>query len=340
MNVTLNYKITNSLGLAAKAKYGALARSTEEVAQALAYAAHRKLKFIPLGAGSNIVPAQSVNAFVCEIAIPGIELLRETSSQVWINVAAGQNWHELVLHCLNEGWFGLENLALIPGRVGAAPVQNIGAYGVELSSHLESVQAINRHGERVELSHDDCEFNYRSSVFKRRDDFTIVSTTLCLSKTPELVVDYPDVRTKLDDLQISDPTPHDVARAVIDVRSAKLPDPAKTPNAGSFFKNPIVTQDVSQQHLEEHPTIKVFPVDSKPPVNASDHKLSAAQLIDLCGWKSKAVDRVECWHTQPLVLVNRGGASGNDILKFASAIKEDVFNKFGVHLEIEPTVLV
>jgi UDP-N-acetylmuramate dehydrogenase len=235
---------------------------------------------------------------------------------------------------LQQGYSGLENMALIPGSVGAAPVQNIGAYGVELSNLLQTVTVMDlQNGEIHRLGVDDCAFGYRDSLFKKqRHRFAILDVTLRLSVTPTLNVEYPDLQAELKAMQINNPLPAEVAEAVMRVRKRKLPDPGIHPNVGSFFKNPVVSPALEVRLRQQFPQLKSF-------VSAQGVKLAAAQLIDLAGWKRKSAYGVMVWPDQPLVLVNQQATDGARVLQFAESIARDVLERFGVRLEIEPDTI-
>lgn len=326
-------QVPNTLGLSSRAVAGCVAQSLAEVQQAIEYAQAHKLRFRPLGAGSNIVAQAQINDFVCLIRIAGHEVLESSASLVSVRVGAGVVWHDFVMTALAEGWYGIENLALIPGLVGAAPVQNIGAYGVEVARFIESVDVLDERGELFSLRAEECGFGYRCSVFHERPQWTIVGVVFRLLRQPQVVWDYPALATVLAPLLEGDaPTPEQVAEAVISIRQAKLPDPQDHPNAGSFFKNPIISLEQARELVAAHPALQFF-------VERGRAKLSAAQLIDLAGWKSRQGEGVECWPLQPLVLVNRGGSTAASILRYAEDIRHDVNARFQVQLELEPSVL-
>ncbi len=285
-----------------------------------------------LGEGSNVVPMPEVKTEIGLMRIKGFEVIAEESGRVVLDVAAGENWHACVMRCLDAGWFGLENLALIPGSVGAAPVQNIGAYGVELAAFVQSVDVVDAGGGRRTLSCEDCEFAYRDSVFKREPEWIIVGVRLSLSKAATPVTTYPDIQEELASRGVDEPSPQDVAAAVIAVRQRKLPDPADTPNAGSFFKNPLVSRERVDALKKTIPDLVTFP-------QAAGIKLSAAQLIDRGGWKNRHRGGVTVWPRQPLVLINPDHQSATDVLAFAADIRRDIAARYGVELELEPSLL-
>ncbi len=246
MQVQANLPIPNTLALPSTAQIGTRATSTADVKDALAYAKRHALTFLALGEGSNVIATRSVEKFVCLMALTGLQTVAETDHDIVLRIAAGENWHDVVARTLTQNWFGLENLALIPGSVGAAPVQNIGAYGVEISSFIEAVEVLDDEGEMQLLDAPACQFSYRDSIFKRNRHWVITAVRLRLNKQPNVIVEYPELRDQLHKQGIVQPAPKDVFAAVQAVRRAKLPDVNKAPNAGSFFKNPIVSLAAAQ----------------------------------------------------------------------------------------------
>ncbi|MDO5667597.1 MAG: UDP-N-acetylmuramate dehydrogenase [Alcaligenaceae bacterium] len=288
-----------------------------------------------LGGGSNVVLSQQINNFVVHNQLKGIELLSEEVDCFLIKAAAGEVWHDFVQYCLTQGWHGLENLALIPGTVGAAPVQNIGAYGKEFKDFCYEVEVFDFSTKQFStLTNKQCQFAYRDSYFKHEGQgLLIVSVTFKLPRPWQAQLNYPDLKAVLDSVEsgvIQELKPEHVFEQVCSVRRFKLPDPAEIGNAGSFFKNPLVT---AQQYAE----LKSLHAEM-PAYEQSDgrYKLAAAWLIDQCGWKGKDFGKAGVHHRQALVLVNRDGAVADDIKRLAEAIKQDVFTKFNVRLEPEP----
>ena len=328
MNLIKNMSLANTLGLASSAQFGCILRYSEDVVAARAFAEAEGLPFRVIGAGSNIVPMPQVRGVVGVMAIKALHIVDEGDMGLQLEVGAGHNWHELVLYCAEQGWFGIENLALIPGSVGAAPVQNIGAYGVELAEVVAAVQVLDGRGGLSWLSAEECDFGYRSSRFQQCPEDIITAIRLNLTKAGYIKIDYPDLARYFQGH--ADVTPKQIAAAVIDIRSAKLPDPSVNPNVGSFFKNPII--DNAQIAHFEGLDLSVF----RTGVGA---KLSAAQLIDRCGWKEKQTGQVRCWVKQPLVLVNHGATQAAHILEFASDVRASVADAFAIELEIEPSLL-
>lgn len=292
-------------------------------------------KFI-LGGGSNLVLTQDVNRCVLKIEIKGRRLL-ETRDDAWIiEVGAGESWHETVAWSLDQGLPGLENMALIPGTVGAAPVQNIGAYGVELKDRFTSLDAVDlMTGRTVTLSAEQCRFGYRDSIFKQALAGKSVITTvrLRLPRPWQPVLGYLELERKMAETGISAPHARQIFDWVCEVRRAKLPDPAVIGNAGSFFKNPVVTAEQCRDIIGRDPHVAHYLLED------GRFKLAAGWLIDACGWKGKSIGRAGVYERQALVLVNRGGANGAEVMTLARAIQESVYGRFGIRLESEPVVV-
>ena len=288
-----------------------------------------------LGGGSNVVLRRRLPGVVCLMRTRGFRQ-EPCKGGALVSAAAGERWHDLVRYALGQGLAGLENLALIPGSVGAAPIQNIGAYGVELSERFVSLRALDiRLGRIVRFTARECDFAYRDSFFKRPDGegFIILDVSIRLLRRAAPMISYPDVQLELARLGRQRPSPAQVAEAVIRVRRRKLPDPRFTGNAGSFFKNPEVTLEAAAAARATLPRLVEHPAPR------GRIKLSAAQLIDACGWKGRSMGRAGVWRRQPLVLVNLGGAAAADILALGEEIRRDVATRFGITLELEPRVL-
>jgi UDP-N-acetylmuramate dehydrogenase len=325
----------NSLALQARAEAFVTVSSDAHLIAALAWARDQKLPVVPLGAGSNVVFAGDINALVVRQETRGVQVLATGASSVSLRVAAGENWHEFVQWTLKRGYYGLENLALIPGTVGAAPIQNIGAYGVELHSVLLQVHARQiADDEQVTFDKATCEFAYRDSIFKRglKDQLVITAIDLELSLRPCVITTYPSLASFFQQHPDIEATPETVFDAVVSIRRSKLPDPAREPNAGSFFKNPIVRAEIGSRLLKQYPALPVYPHGN------GSVKLSAAWMIDHCGWKGLRRDNLGVHRHHALVLVNYGSNSGLQLLALANDIVVSVYGEFGVHLEIEPTV--
>ena len=293
--------------------------------------------WLVIGGGSNLVLAADFHGLVILNRLRGIECLQGADDSVLVRIAGGENWDALVAHCLQQGWYGLENLSAIPGTVGAAPVQNIGAYGVELRDFLESVEILSLpDGETRILHRDDCRFGYRDSIFKHawRDRCLITHITLRLSRTPALKLDYGEIRAELAVRGWAEAglTPQQLRQIIIDVRARKLPDPVLLPNVGSFFKNPIVTREQLLLLQRQWPDIVHYPVDERRV------KLAAGWLIDRLGWKGRRLGQARVHERQALVLINQG-ENAVDLLALAHEIQQDVKTRFGVDLEPEPRVI-
>jgi UDP-N-acetylmuramate dehydrogenase len=289
-----------------------------------------------LGGGSNILFRQAPQNSIWLNQLKGREVIEESNDEVTLRVKSGENWHELVMWSLEQGYFGLENLALIPGTVGGAPIQNIGAYGRELKDFCLGVEAFEiRSGSNRWFSARDCQFGYRSSVFKgaAKGDYYITAVHLRLSKVPVLNTSYGAIERQLLEKRVTSPTPLDVANAVIDIRQNKLPDPRKLGNAGSFFKNPSISKS-HYDHLKDN-----FPNLVAHANSDGTYKLAAGWLIEACGWKGIRQGDAGCYEKQALVLVNFGQAHGNDIWKLASQIINSVYLEFSINLEPEVNVL-
>ena len=295
----------------------------------------RAPKFI-LGGGSNIVFTRDPPDTVLKVEVRGLRLVEERADAWIVEAGAGENWHDTVAWTLEHGFPGLENLALIPGTVGAAPVQNIGAYGVELRQRFESLDAVDLvTGRTVTLGLDACHFGYRDSVFKHAlaGKSVITRVRFRLPRPWQPVLGYLELERKVHDTGITDPDARTVFDWVCAIRRAKLPDPAAIGNVGSFFKNPVVSVEQCRDIIGRDPEVVHYPLPD------GSVKLAAGWLIDACGWKGKSIGRAGVYDKQALVLVNRGGASGAEVVTLARAIQESVYGRFGIRLEPEPVVV-
>lgn len=298
----------------------------------------KEKRFI-LGGGSNLVLTGDFDGLLLHMAIPGKRLVKEDAEAWFIEAGAGENWHDFVQWTLTRGWPGLENLSLIPGTVGAAPIQNIGAYGLEVADCLHSVTAWDFEKQAIlTINRDDCRFAYRDSLFKQQGwhlngRIAITSVIFRLAKTWQPNMRYADIAQELATREIAAPNACDIATAVIAVRQRKLPDPAVTPNAGSFFHNPVVEAIQAATLTADYPSLPRYP---QPDGRV---KLAAGWLIEQAGWKGKALGPVGMYEKQALVLVNRGGATGQDVQRTMSAVQAAVREKFGVELTPEPIFL-
>ncbi len=332
----VNLRTMNSFGLPAMASTLVRISSEADVRRVVDHPEWgRAPKFI-LGGGSNIVLARDPQAVVIKVEVRGKRLLHEDQDAVVVEVGAGENWHDTVAWTLDQGWPGLENLALIPGTVGAAPVQNIGAYGVELRERLDSLDAVDlMTGRTVTINAAACRFGYRDSVFKRElvGKSVITRVRMRLPRPWVPVLGYLELERKMFESGNTHPDARTIFDWVCAIRRAKLPDPAVVGNAGSFFKNPVVTPEQCRDIIARDPELVHYPLLD------GTVKLAAGWLIDACGWKGKSIGRAGVYDKHSLVLVNRGGASGSEVVTLARAIQESVYGRFGIRLEPEPVMV-
>lgn len=329
-----NLQNYNTLASPVCADFFVSVKDEAELIAALKFAKENNLPLLVLGGGSNIVLHDDFPGLAIHIQFMGKELVREDAEHVYIKAAAGENWSDFVDYCLDEQSWGLENLSLIPGNVGAAPIQNIGAYGVELKDVFSELTALEiKSGLSITFTAEACQFGYRDSVFKNalKDQFIITSVTFKLTKTPVLKIHYPALRDALANMSADQITPELVSQVVCDIRRSKLPDPNAIPNVGSFFKNPIVSTTKLAALQQAFPTVVAYPMDE------NSVKLAAAWLIDQAGWRGFSKDKGAAVHEQQaLVLTNPNRLSGSAVLEVAELIKVSVLSKFGVELEQEP----
>jgi UDP-N-acetylmuramate dehydrogenase len=326
----------NTFGLPARAAWFATVTDPASLAAWVRMPGWRELRRFVLGGGSNLLLTGDFDGLVLRVGIAGRERVTEDADAWMIRAGAGENWHEFVRWTLDQGWPGLENLALIPGTVGAAPIQNIGAYGLELTERFQQLEAVDlTTGATVAFDRAACRFGYRDSALKHEaaDRYLITAVTFRLPKRWQPVTRYADVARELDARGVSEPTAREIAEAVIAIRSRKLPDPARIGNAGSFFKNPRVDVATLAGLVARYPDLPHYPQSD------GAVKLAAGWLIERCGWKGRALGPVGVYENQALVLVNRGGARGADVLRLTRAIQESVRTTFGVELEPEPVIL-
>lgn len=330
-------KALNTFGMDIKAQRFCTLHHLDDLPGLLAAEDFRQEPVLWLGGGSNILFTQDFAGLVIRVGLQGIRVVENKGDELVVEAAAGENWHQFVRHTLQQGWFGLENLSLIPGTVGASPIQNIGAYGVEVKDHISEVVCadLGRQGEMVVLSNADCHFAYRDSVFKHQAAGRLLVTAVRfrLSRTVTLRTGYGDIQQELDASGISHPTPLDVSEAVIRIRSTKLPNPAELGNAGSFFKNPVVGSALARQLKQQYPAMPVYTATE------GKAKLAAGWLIDQAGFKGWRDGDAGVHARQALVLVNYGTATGQQIQQLAHAIQAKVKMLFGVELEPEPLML-
>ena len=289
-----------------------------------------------MGSGSNILFASDIEGTVLLNRIQGKRIVTDTDNEILVEVCGGENWHQLVLWCLDQGLSGIENLSLIPGSAGAAPMQNIGAYRVELSDVIDSVQVLElESGETHSFIHKDCQFDYRNSRFKTTDAGRYLITHIYLRLQRNFVprLAYSGLVEELKTMGISQPTAKHVSDAVIAIRQRKLPDPQVTANAGSFFKNPVLDRAVATILKKNFSGLPLYPVDR------DTCKVSAAWLIEHCGWKGRSMGRAAVSDQHALVLINKGEAEGQEILNLADAIRKSVKERFGIELQPEPLIV-
>lgn len=326
----------NTFGVDAKARAYLRVETVETLFEIRSDPALADLPCLVLGGGSNILLTNDFAGLVLHMCTRGIAITGEDDTAVYVRAAAGESWHGFVQWTLEHGLGGLENLSLIPGSVGASPIQNIGAYGVELKDCFHALTAFDfEAGAVFTLDSTACRFGYRDSVFKHelRSRAVILDVTFALPKSWKPNIRYAELAQELVAREIDAPAPRDISEAVIAIRSRKLPDPAVIGNAGSFFKNPVVHVAQREALLESYPHMVSYVQPD------GSYKLAAGWLIDQCGWKGKNIGAAGVYEKQALVLVNHGGASGREIAQLANAIKNDVANRFGVQLEPEPVFI-
>jgi len=330
----ISLKQFNTFGIDVCAKHFSAFDSWENLRELII--SHPKLKIFILGGGSNILFTKNFDGLVLKNEISGIELIKEDEHHLYVRAGAGENWHQFVMHCIQRNWAGLENLSLIPGNVGASPMQNIGAYGVELKESFDELEAFHIKEKKVySFSVNDCGFGYRDSVFKKKlkDQFIILNVTYRLNKIPQFNTSYGAVEEELNRMGIKKLTIQAISQAVINIRSSKLPDPLKIGNAGSFFKNPSISKSKFSDLKKQFPGIIGY---ENPD---STIKLAAGWLIEQCGWKGYRKGDAGCHDKQALVLVNYGHATGKEIHQLSEGIEQSVKKKFGVKLEREVNII-
>lgn len=328
----VSLKPFNSFGVDVRAQLFAEAHNDADVREALAYATAHDMPLLVIGGGSNLLLTEDIPALVLRMATRGIRVLSDDGSHVVIEAEAGEPWHPFVQHTLAQGFSGLENLSLIPGTVGAAPMQNIGAYGVEIKDVFAGLTALDRQtGELRDFTLEECNFAYRDSLFKQQPGrWLILRVRFTLNRVAQLHLEYGPVRQRLTEQGIEHPTPTDVSRAICSIRSEKLPDPAVLGNAGSFFKNPLVSAAIVAQIKAQHPDVVAYAQAD------GQMKLAAGWLIERAGWKGFREADAGVHKLQALVLVNYGTATGLQLFDLAQRIQKDIAERFNVDLEMEP----
>ena len=338
MQVSENYSLKklNTFGIDVSAKFFSDLTSEADIREIILSDKFQKEEKFVLGGGSNILFTKNLHAFCLHNCIKGIEIVRENNDDAFVKAHGGDVWHEMVLFCISKNLGGIENLSLIPGSVGATPIQNIGAYGVELKDIFYELEAIHLiSGDKVVFKSEDCRFGYRDSIFKRemKNKFLISSVTLRLSKNPKFNTSYGAIEKELEAMGISTLSIQSISQAVINIRRSKLPDPSVIGNAGSFFKNPEVSEEKFTEMKKSHPMIVG---------HATKHhtvKLAAGWLIEQCDWKGFRSGNVGMHKQQALVLVNYGNASGKELYEHAFKVQQSVKEKFDVLLEMEVNIL-
>jgi UDP-N-acetylmuramate dehydrogenase len=324
----------NTFRMDVRARYFAGFSSVEELAELVSQPATQQR--LILGGGSNILLTKDVDGFVLKNEIRGIEEVHEDLEYIYVKAGGGENWNRFVQYCINRNWAGLENLSLIPGSVGASPVQNIGAYGVELRDVFCNLEAFHLQEKKIiHFTIGDCEFDYRDSVFKKKykDQFAILNVTFRLRKHPVFHTGYGALSEELEKMGVKELNIKAIAQAVINIRTAKLPDPDNIPNAGSFFKNPVIHEQTFSNLKHQYPQIPHYP-------QAGGYvKLPAGWLVEQCGWKGYRKGDAGCYPRQALVLVNYGQATGREIYELSEEILHSVYEKFGILLEREVQII-
>jgi len=335
IQTNISLRAFNTFHMDVRAAHFASFDSTDELLSLLQTPIITQQPLLILGSGSNVLFTKDVAGSVLKNNIKGIEKVDEDDQYYFIKAGAGENWHSFVMHCVEHGYAGIENLALIPGSVGASPMQNIGAYGVEIKDVFHSLEAIHiKEGYSRIFTADDCAFGYRESVFKNqyKHTYVITSVTYRLAKKPSFVISYGAIEQQLEKMQVKELSLHSVAQAVMSIRQSKLPDPAVLGNAGSFFKNPTIPTE--QYHLLKENFSSLVAYEQPN----SQFKLAAGWLIEQCGWKGFRKGDAGCHSQQALVLVNHGNATGEQIYQLSEDIIQSVESKFGVVLEREVNI--
>ncbi|MCW3109485.1 MAG: murB [Segetibacter sp.] len=333
----ISLKSHNTFGIDAIAKHFAKFTSINELTELFnSQFLHEKETPLIIGGGSNILLTRNYNGLVAKNEMHGIEVVKQDEQHIYVRAAAGENWHRFVLYCIENNFAGVENLSLIPGNVGASPMQNIGAYGVEIKDVFHQLEAFNINEKKVKIfTAKDCEFGYRESVFKRKykGQFVITSVTFKLNKHPAFNISYGAIQQELDKMNVKELSIAAISQAVINIRQSKLPDPKEIGNAGSFFKNPTIQKQQFENLQKEFPAIVGYPA------NNNEVKVAAGWLIEQCGWKGYRKGDAGCHAKQALVLVNYGNAKGIEIFDLSTEIIKSVELKFSIMLEREVNVL-
>ena len=338
MNIIANYPLLklNTFGVDVKAKYFVSINTVNELIELTKTKVFKDLQLLILGGGSNILFTKDFNGLVILNNIKGKEIIDQTKESIFLKIGAGENWHELVMYSVDNGWGGIENLSLIPGNTGTAPMQNIGAYGVEIKETFVELEALEiSSGKIVKFNNSDCEFGYRESVFKNKmkNQYIILNITLELKKNPVLNINYGDVKAILESQNVNNPSIKQVSDAIISIRQSKLPDPKIIGNSGSFFKNPIVSLNQLELIKKKYPNVVNYKI------NENEFKIAAGWMIERAGWKGKKFNNYGVHEKQALVLVNYGLANGMEIFNLSEEIILDIKDKFGITLEREVNII-
>jgi UDP-N-acetylmuramate dehydrogenase len=330
----ISLQALHSFGSNEKANFFAKIDSIGAIEKSIQWAKENNTPYLILGSGSNILFTKAFEGLVLKMEIMGIKKLKETASEVFLEVGAGENWHHFVIYCVQKGWGGVENLSLIPGTVGAAPIQNIGAYGVEAKDSIELVTAYDtQSGNFVTLKNSECSFGYRTSLFKKDTNRYIISSVqFILQKQPIFRTEYGAIKEVLHQKNNKQPSLEAISNAVIQIRSEKLPDPKKLGNAGSFFKNPTITKDLFEVLVAKYPKLIAYPITD------DTYKIAAGWLIEACGWKGIQKGNVGCYEKQSLVIVHYNNGPGIEIYNFSEEIIQSVLTQFDILLEREVVI--
>ncbi len=332
----ISLKPYNTFGIEAYARYFSAFNSIDQLNEIIDFSISESVSGLVMGGGSNMLFVNNVDGLVLKNEIEGIEILDENDEHVYIRAGAGMNWHQFVLYCIHHGYAGIENLVLIPGCVGASPIQNIGAYGVEIKDVFCSLEAYHlKDKSKIVFSNNDCAFGYRESVFKNRykNQFVITSVTLRLNKKPVYNVSYGAIHQELESMGIKDLSVKSIAQAVMNIRNSKLPNPSKIGNAGSFFKNPEISVEDFNQLKSRYPTVNGYQT------NNHKIKIAAGWLIEQSGWKGFREGDAGCYEKQALVLVNYGNATGEQVYQLSEKIIASVQQHFGITLQREVNII-
>ena len=331
----ISLKAYHSFGCEVMAKYFTRITNAADILDCIEWSKTNNTPILFLGSGSNMLFTKDVNALVVKVEIFGIKKNIETATHVILEVGAGENWHHFVSYCVQKSWGGIENLSLIPGTVGASPIQNIGAYGVELQEVIHSITAYDTKEEKwVILNNAECAFEYRNSIFKKdKSRYFIATVQFILQKQPKLRTDYGAIRDALHEKGIKKPSLEAISNVIMQIRTSKLPNTKLLGNAGSFFKNPTISKEYTEELKEKFPSIVAYPISD------TLYKISAGWLIESCDWKGFRKGDVGCYDKQALVIVNYGNAMGDEIYNFSEEIIQSVNQKFGIILEREVNII-